>query len=244
MSASRSITVVPPGRGFSASLVIAASMCRIRTASPSSLPRMCSTFGMSPTSGCAAGILEAHAAARQHRARALAAVAEQHRPSADRLVGQLVDVATGHARAARHGMLDARRDEEEVAEAQAGRLGAGTLQPGLAVGDEMEDGVVLRRQPQPPRRGQLAVAVEALDEPQIPQHFGQGVVRLGPGRLVAARLPQRRLAARRRTIGYAFATSYHGPSGFRGVELFSSRLTGSAARRGSQPGSDIWRRLQ
>ena len=55
MSASRSITVVPPGRGFSASLVIAASMCRIRKASPSSLPRMCSTFGMSPTSGCASG---------------------------------------------------------------------------------------------------------------------------------------------------------------------------------------------
>ena len=84
-------------------------------------------------------------------------------------------------------MLDARRDEEEVAEAQAGRLGAGTLQPGLAVGDEMEDGVVLGRQSQSPRRGQLAVAVEALDEPQIPQHFGQGVVRLGPGRLVQHR---------------------------------------------------------
>ena len=81
-------------------------------------------------------------------------------------------------------MLDARRDEEEVAEPQTGRLGAGTLQPGLAVGDEMEDRVVLRRQPEPPRGGQLAVAVEALDEPQIPQHFGQGVVRLGPGRLV------------------------------------------------------------
>ena len=139
-------------------------------------------------------------------------------------------------------MLDAGRDEEEVAEPQPGRLGAGTLQPRFAVGDEMEDGVVLRRQPEPPRGGQLAVAVEALDEPQIPQHFRHGVVRLSPGRLVQHGLPQRRRAGR--TIGYAFATSYHGPSGFRGVELFSSRLTVRWRGEVHNPGRGIWRRLQ
>jgi len=124
--------------------------------------------------------------------RAVAAVAQQHGPAADRLVGELVDVTAGHAGSARHAVLDAGRDEQEVADLEAHRLDAGLRQPGFAVGDEVEDGVVLRGQAQAPRGGQLAVAVEALDQPQIAQDLGQGVVRPGPGGFVEnAGLPRR-----------------------------------------------------
>ena len=146
MSASRSITVVPPGRGFSASLPIASSICRSRMASPSSVPRMCSTSGISADQRVRRRILEAHAAAREHRARAVAAVAQQHRLPSDRLVGQLVDV---HDRRT-PGPLDTEcstpgATSRKSPRPEPGRLGAGTLQPRLAVGDEVEDGVVLRR---------------------------------------------------------------------------------------------------
>ena len=211
---------------------------------------MWSTCGIRPTSGCAAGSSKRTPPHASTVRAPVAAVAQQHRPSADRLVGQLVDVPAGDARGARDGVRHARRDQQEVAVPR--RVGAlpGRSSQASPSATKWKMAWSSAGSAEPPRRRQLAVAVEALDQPQIAQDLGQRVVRLGPGRLVQHDGLSRRSVAQaepRRegwTIGYAFATSYHGPSGFRGVELFSSRLTGSAARRGSQPGSDIWRRLR
>ena len=126
-------------------LPIAASMCRIRKASPSSVPRMRSTSGMRPIERVRDPDPRI---ARRRDASTVRAPSppwqEQHRPSADRSRrGSSWTLAAGHARAARHGMLDAGRDEEEVARARAGRLGAGTPSQASPSRDEAEDGVVL-----------------------------------------------------------------------------------------------------
>ena len=154
--------------------------------------RMCSTSGISADQRMRGRILEAHAAAREHRARAVAAVAQQHRPSADRLVGQLVDVAAG----ARPGALDTEcatpgATRHEVARDQPRRLVPGRSSQASPSATKWKTAWSSAGRPEPPGRRQLAVAVEALDQPQIAQHLGQRIVRLGPGRLVAARLARR-----------------------------------------------------
>ena len=150
-------------------------------------PRMCSTSGIRPTSGCAAGSSKRTPPQASTVRAPVAAMAQQHRVVRRPSRRQLVDVAAGHAGGAGHAVRDvggarARSRRPPSAVGAASR----TLEPRLALGDEVEDRVVLGRHPEAPGRRQLAVAVEALDQPQVAQDLGQRVVRLGPRRLVDA----------------------------------------------------------